>query len=410
MSGPVILDATRLASDLKVAAEYASKAGLLTDGTILAKLKEAQATLLDPQGPDIFVLTSALNDLLHLIAPISISDLHGGRDPFGTNNQRKSKLLSLSLAFFSVLILITIGWFMQALRIEQGALVSLNKIQQQHPQLKLIALRKMAQYDEPMKRPSALYDDYHQRLSELKDLAGDIYTTYQDALDAYYKPLFPINFATVGSFLKRAITKDQQSGPVASSGQVPQPGDSVVPDDSFCVDESSNPGMSKIAIQGEIKRITDAAKPYPEWLKSLLADTNSDFCFKLKVFAGQGDVFNQAAAISSFASRINGKIALRTSWFLPFLYGLLGSVIFLLRNSTNVRAPSMELFPIILRLSLGGVAGIVVGWFSSASNASAEATSNLSLPFAMAFLTGYAIDSLFVLLDKLNKAANDVSR
>ena len=68
----------------------------------------------------------------------------------------------------------------------------------------------------------------------------------------------------------------------------------------------------------------------------------------------------------------------------------------------------MEWFPVIMRVSLGGVAGIVIGWFSAAAGSNVASTSASFLPFGLAFLTGYGIDVLFNILDKLSRAIGEV--
>lgn len=52
----------------------------------------------------------------------------------------------------------------------------------------------------------------------------------------------------------------------------------------------------------------------------------------------------------------------------------------------------------------GGMRGIVVGWFTSADSGLLTTSTLISLPFALAFLTGYGIDILFNALDKLQRA------
>ena len=48
--------------------------------------------------------------------------------------------------------------------------------------------------------------------------------------------------------------------------------------------------------------------------------------------------------------------------------------------------------------------GIVLGWFTSADSGLLTTSTLISLPFALAFLTGYGIDILFNALDKLQRA------
>ncbi|MGD7153003.1 hypothetical protein ACQCRO_25510, partial [Ralstonia pseudosolanacearum] len=108
--------------------------------------------------------------------------------------------------------------------------------------------------------------------------------------------------------------------------------------------------------------------------------------------------------ILSHISRLKNSVAMRATWLMPFLYGLLGAMIFVMRNITSERRPAMEMFPMIVRLSLGGLAGIVIGWFSASVGTGSPAVSSniLSLPLVLAFLTGYGIDVFFSLLDRLS--------
>lgn len=62
----------------------------------------------------------------------------------------------------------------------------------------------------------------------------------------------------------------------------------------------------------------------------------------------------------------------------------------------------------VMRIALGGVAGIVVGWFPSSNALSTEPVGTLSLPFMVAFVTGYSIDALFSLLDRLGRAVENI--
>jgi uncharacterized membrane protein (Fun14 family) len=103
------------------------------------------------------------------------------------------------------------------------------------------------------------------------------------------------------------------------------------------------------------------------------------------------------------ADEIRDKSLLRITWILPFLYGLLGATVFVMRNVASVRSAAMENFAVIMRLGLGGIAGIVVGWVAVPSGFSLTATGLVSLPFVLAFVAGYAIDVLFTLLDRMHR-------
>ncbi|MDP3086566.1 MAG: hypothetical protein Q8N44_23090 [Rubrivivax sp.] len=105
------------------------------------------------------------------------------------------------------------------------------------------------------------------------------------------------------------------------------------------------------------------------------------------------------------------KVSLLVSWLLPGLYGLLGACVFLLRDllhgngvsRTQGDARIVDLLSLLLRVALGGLAGIIIGWFwvPSAASPISTAIPVSSLSFGIAFLAGYSIDSLFSLLDRL---------
>ena len=89
-------------------------------------------------------------------------------------------------------------------------------------------------------------------------------------------------------------------------------------------------------------------------------------------------------------------------YFLPLLYGLLGAFIFVLRSLLReIKSLTYTFDSEIryrLRLTLGALGGMIIGWFLKPDEA--DALASLS-PMAMAFLMGYNVDLLFSLMDKL---------
>lgn len=90
------------------------------------------------------------------------------------------------------------------------------------------------------------------------------------------------------------------------------------------------------------------------------------------------------------------------NYLLPLLYGLLGACIYLLRslhqdiqNLTYTRSSEIKYR---LRLTLGALSGMVIGWFFKPQ--SIDAVASLS-PMALSFLMGYNVDILFSLMDKI---------
>lgn len=144
----------------------------------------------------------------------------------------------------------------------------------------------------------------------------------------------------------------------------------------------------------------------PPSIRTLQVDRLQDFSFGLKAlpsaYGGAAMPIDPLSTLK-FLRAIEERVSLRSDWFLPFFFGVLGSIVFVMRNVANVRTPSMNLFSISMRIALGGVAGIVIGWFSQAVLPGFQSTNALSVPFAFAFLTGYSIDALVGLLDRLSQ-------
>ena len=364
----------------------------------------------------------ALNDVASLIAPMTLADLHFGRDPFAESNQQRSRVLQLCLTIFALLVLVVVGHFMHSLQQEQDALVTLEQIQELKPQQKLTAVRKMAQWEGPLGSPNTLYDQYHQKIAELVQINNRVSSSYTTAVVAYQIPLFPLQrlFSDLPPFgisyllgapstapsaqsATGSTTAPPPPMPSAGSDPSPQVHENVATDDAqaVCVEEPTG-----------VLRLPKNTANFPKWMKDALRDSLSDFCFQLNVVApgGNGALLTQSLDQLSFVSSIKDKVSLRINWFLPFLYGLLGSAVFMMRSVASVRTPATEWLPIAMRISLGGVAGIVIGWFSTGNATSViQTTTALSLPFALAFLTGYGIELLFTLLDRVNRAIGTTS-
>lgn len=94
------------------------------------------------------------------------------------------------------------------------------------------------------------------------------------------------------------------------------------------------------------------------------------------------------------------------TYVLPALYGLLGACAFVLRQlSADIAALSFAndlRVRYTLRLNIGLLAGLAVGWFITPDQ-NASVIANLS-PLALAFVAGYGSDLLFAVLDRIVNA------
>lgn len=98
-------------------------------------------------------------------------------------------------------------------------------------------------------------------------------------------------------------------------------------------------------------------------------------------------------------------------YVLPLLYGLLGAFAFVFRdifieihNKTFTQEASIKY---ILRLHLGALTGLAVGWFFGDEGARASFSFSSLSPLALSFLGGYAVEILFSGMDRLISSFSD---
>lgn len=117
-----------------------------------------------------------------------------------------------------------------------------------------------------------------------------------------------------------------------------------------------------------------------------------DFILVQEVFGMANTLRTQTRALEPISMLIGGSI-------LPLLYGLLGASVFLLRSGLTLFAgpasPRVVVASVLLRVGLGGIAGLAIGWFQT------DTAKLTTTPFAVAFLAGFSIELLFSLLDRI---------
>ena len=93
-----------------------------------------------------------------------------------------------------------------------------------------------------------------------------------------------------------------------------------------------------------------------------------------------------------------------SGYVLPVLMGLLGSMTYVLRRYLRSVGDRLltprDLREYIVRLVLGTVFGVAIGFFTTAQNVIANPVSSLGAP-ALAFLAGYGVEAVFRMLDGL---------
>ncbi|QJR09549.1 hypothetical protein DSM104443_00598 [Usitatibacter rugosus] len=399
MSTKSILDVGQLIDDLRRAADYASCAGLNGDHAITATLRAADEALEKESVPDVVAISKALSDLTRIIAPITLTDLRGGRNPCLAANRRLASFMQGGLALLAIVALVFIGCVMNYLHTEQAAVQSLTELQELRPQLRLTALRKIAEFDGPVsKPPKAIFDKFHQEITELRLINGKLFNTFNDARKATALPLVPGFSWLLPSAMAAEDGRKGDKGKAEGKALSDLPYDGTKPPGPLAPAE-----ICAVDPEGGVQ-LPENAGGFPAWMKHIIADVSGDNCFYLNVLfpTGNGMLLSDTGTEYARIPALKESMSMRVTWILPFAYGLLGAAIFLMRNITNVRVPAMNPLEAAVRIASGGVAGIVIGWFYSATPGAVMATT-LSLPLALAFVAGYGIESLFTLLDRLNR-------
>lgn len=111
----------------------------------------------------------------------------------------------------------------------------------------------------------------------------------------------------------------------------------------------------------------------------------------------------QAIARSLRLTTLSLTLDFLAKYVLPALYGLLGACAFVLRQLSDelgrLRFAHERRVQYELRLHVGLLSGLAIGWFITPGDSGSMAA-NLS-PLALAFVAGYGSDLLFALLDRI---------
>jgi hypothetical protein len=439
MESECVIDVNELVRDLRAAVQYASRAGLLKDTPSMDLIKSAENTISKDERPNVPVLLKALNSIARTISPLTIADLHNKRDPFTVENQDKAKTFQLLLSVLAIIMITLIGYSTLAMQSEEAAIVAVSKIQDLHAELKLDSLRRLAQTYKITAVDNVNSIKYHEDLQigldELRRMNAQIYDTLTEASDSYNKGFLPVRqlltflhndpaaqggydpsvLATTSSSPSSTTQVDAEKAQGNNSkntvSEAKGVGNTIPIDSQTDPQQSTGDGQKYCAADADGNvQVPTRYKAFPPWLQQVFTEQLNDECFLFEIVSPDGGAVrpNQVLNQLGFTTGMKMDIAIRARWFLPFCYGLFGSIIFLMRNVASIRTPAMTWCPMIMRLFLGGMAGIIIGWFSSTQNAGVESTGALSIPFAAAFLVGYGIDVLFNLLDRFNQALGEI--
>ena len=385
-----------LLNDARLVIDYAVRVGRLPDGTLPEALHAVESAAPESVAATLPALAAALNSAILSIAPMGLLELRSGRSPFDPRNQRSIRALQALFCAFTIALTIAVAGLTERLHRQDTALKALQQIQETHPLEKLNALRKMVQFDAALDKQDAVrYEQYHRGISELRDL--------QDRLTGSYALLaslaqagwlgVSVQSSSPGAVIQAYSTKDATKYAALESqledGTKPARTEMVAVFDDCGFEDGDGAG-------GGTKS--------PAWLRHVVADSAEESCFSRNL-----NLLLNLPPTSLFY-QVKASMETLNGWVLPFLYGLLGAAVFVMRSLLDPRTPIMGFFPSIVRVALGGIAGIIIGWFwVPAAFAAGAVASVSSLPFGLAFLGGFSIDILFSILDRLGRTVSQAN-
>lgn len=390
---------TELLDDARLVFDYGIRVGRLPDDSLARAIESAERSIEDDQRPDVKPLAAALGDAVKAIAPITLLDLRFGNSPFHSGYQTRLKRRQYRLVLLTVFLAVLIAYYSIVLHREESALHDLQEIQNARILEKTASLRKLVQQEEAFSVSDSRYDQYRQLLGELRDLEARRQSIYERVDRLGRGSDWPIPRWAME--LARSIFAWASSLATTDSGK-----NASTTDTSVGMRTETPSEWADICTNVNAINVQPTPSQVPRWINGISVEQLNEYCFLKKVDLGYG-VANYASPFVA-VSQVRDKILLQSAWILPFLAGLLGAAVYMLRDALDPRTAAIGSTLSIVRLAMGGIAGIIIGWFwapSNAANASMGIAS--SVPFALAFISGFSIEILFSVLDRVNRTILD---
>lgn len=400
--------------DAYMLAMYAFRRGVLpNDSTIFGLINEAEHAKMQGSALAHAPLLAEL-ERVSRAAGVTILQLRRRETPVGRLRYRAALLTPFLVGFLTLLLTLYLAFQSSELRKADLALREYQDLVGERLQEKIHLAWKLYYYQFVIgnKEPDQRHlDDYQKlvddakRLAEKRDAVNRLLwdssqMRYLPELFQLYGPCWTQEIAATLNAADPKFGVSEACRPMATESDSSKPLESLGTSSKGCDDVGPRP--------------PSATDPAPANL-SLSDYTLSVACFVWKLGIGSYDL-----PVSKQIYLVRDKVNLLVSWLLPGLYGLLGACVFLMRDllqsNGTYKAESdkriVDLLSLVLRIALGGLAGIIIGWFwvpsGPGSNSSPIPVSSVS--FGLAFLAGFSIDILFSLLDRLNKSIGQSGR
>lgn len=400
-----------LLADARLVVHHAIRAGQLL-GNELPDAIETLSSSTSITGQDVTRFQRALNDAVAAIAPMTLVDLRAGHSPFDPRNVAGRKRWQVGLSMATVVLIASIAYYQYSVQRVADSLAAFHEVQEARLTEKVTAARQFAQYREALKQGSCAYNDYQRARHDLRKLEVRATAADFDITELAQSSPWPF-----GDLVNRLFV--ERKGPLAAK---PPAMVAAAASDNGATQGAAGPGAAhggpqadaaaEAPLCSEAGRTRVLEKMPTVWLRQVTEDGLDDYCFA----GAQGLAFaqlqqtqsalNMPIGVQNPVPKLQQRMRIQTAWLLPFLYGLLGACVYVMRRLLfDTRRAAVENIVILLRLALGALAGVVIGWFASPALASSSMAAGgaASWPYVLAFLAGFSIDNLFNLLDRVNR-------
>jgi hypothetical protein len=399
-------DARELIADARLVLEYAVRSGKLPGIALAEAIEQLEAS---NSARSIIDLQQAMNDVVPAIAPMTLVDLRAGRNPFDRRNVRARNRWQFGLSVATLVLIAIIANYQYSVQELSSALQAYNKVTDARGSERITDLRKLVQQG-ALAKDSCQRDSYQKARHELSQLARQTAMAKDTLLGLSTASAWPIVDWLHGIVISKAsaaVPSPQTGAPIGypGTGAVTAAGAGERADDPCA----------------ESRRSRQVPAGYPAWLRVVVLDTIDEFCFASKLSADQltsvDPIRGSSAAYYGKDSGVNPvavveqRMRVYTGWLLPCLYGLLGACVYVMRRLLfDTRSAVVENVVVVLRLALGALAGVAIGWFVISGATPSAFVSASSFPYLCAFLAGFSIDILFTLIDRVSRLVIDKSQ